>query len=71
MFAVQPIRIYPGISICQIFFHELAGEFEAYTSKYQTNHDIQPSLLFKELNPEAEKEDPQMLLDLGFERSHP
>jgi dCTP deaminase len=71
MFAVQPIRIYPGVSICQIFFHELAGEFEEYSSKYQNNRDIQPSLLFKELNPEAEKDDPQLMLNLGFERSHP
>src|SRR4029079_18253408 len=23
MFAVQPIRIYPGVSICQIIYHEL------------------------------------------------
>ena len=23
MFAVQPVKIYPGISICQIFYHEV------------------------------------------------
>ena len=71
MFAVQPVRIYPGVAICQIFYHELAGKFEEYCSKYQHNQDIQPSLLFKELNPEAERDDPQLLLNLGFERSHP
>lgn len=60
MFAVQPVRIYPGVPICQIFYHEIAGAFEAYSSnKYQHNTDIQPSLLYKELNPEAEKTDPQ------------
>lgn len=70
MFAVQPVRIYPGVPICQIFYHEITGAITEYTSdKYQDNHDIQPSLLFQELNPEGEN-DPQLMLDLGFERSH-
>lgn len=70
MFAVQPVRIYAGIQICQIFYHELTGDVVEYDSdKYQHNHDIQPSLLFKELNPNAEK-DPQLELDFGVERSH-
>ena len=49
MFAVQPVRIYAGVPICQIFYHELTGKFDEYDSKYQHNRDIQPSLLFKEL----------------------
>ncbi len=69
MFAVQPVRIYAGVSICQIFYHEVTGQVEEYCSKYQGNTDIQPSLLFKELAPECEN-DPQMSLDFGFERSH-
>ena len=61
MFAVQPVRIYPGVSICQMFYHEVVGDIEEYASeKYQHNHDIQPSLLYKELNPDIEKEDPQL-----------
>lgn len=65
MFAVQPVRIYPGVSICQIFYHQIDGAIEEYVSdKYQDNNDIQPSLLYKELNPEAEAEDTQ--LTLGF-----
>jgi dCTP deaminase len=49
MFAVQPIRIYPGVPICQIFYHTLHGDFVEYQStKYQHNRDIQPSLLFHE-----------------------
>lgn len=60
MFAVQPVRIYPDVPICQIFYHEIAGAFDEYSSnKYQHNTDIQPSLLYKELNPNAENEDPQ------------
>ncbi len=70
MFAVQPVRIYAGVPICQIFYHEITGAITEYASeKYQHNRDIQPSLLFKELNPEAEK-DPQLQLNFGMERSH-
>jgi len=69
MFAVQPVRIYPGIEICQIFYHEIRGDITEYASdKYQHNRDIQPSMLFRELNPDAEK-DPQMKLPFGIERS--
>ncbi len=71
MFAVQPIRIYAGVSICQIFYHEVTGEVTEYSSdKYQHNRDIQPSLMFKELNPDGE-DDSQLRLDFGMERSHP
>ncbi len=73
MFAVQPVRIYPGVPICQIFYHQIVGDIQEYASdKYQHKRDIQPSLLFKELNPDAElEEDPQMELNFGAERSHP
>jgi len=68
MFAVQPVRIYPGVSICQIFYHDIRGRFTEYASdKYQNNTDIQPSLLFKELAPHSEV-DPQMQLPFGIER---
>lgn len=59
MFAVQPIRIYSGIQICQILYHELTGKVtENRTSKYQNNHDIQPSLLYREF---GRTEDEQQL----------
>lgn len=49
MFCVQPIRIYPGLEICQIYYHQIKGDFEAYKShKYQHNKGIQPSLLYQE-----------------------
>ncbi len=67
MFAVQPVRIYPGIPICQIFYHSLSGDITEYRSdKYQDNDDIQPSLLFKELH---ETKDRQMRLSFGQELS--
>jgi dCTP deaminase len=71
MFAVQPVRVYAGVPICQIFYHEITGAITEYESdKYQHNRDIQPSLLFKELNPEAERDDPQLRFEFGTERSH-
>ena len=68
MFAVQPVKIYPGVSICQIFYHEISGDVEEYKSgKYQNNSGIQPSLLYRELNGDGEKsEEPQM--KLGFSK---
>jgi dCTP deaminase len=49
MYAVQPIRIYPGVEIAQIFYHTLEGAVEEYKSeKYQNNRDIQPSMLYTE-----------------------
>ncbi len=69
MFAVQPVRIYSGVAICQIFYHDIRGSFTEYASnKYQHNTDIQPSLLFKELTPDG-ADDPQRKLPFGIERS--
>jgi dCTP deaminase len=68
MFAVQPVRIYPGVAICQIFYHDIHGPITEYQSdKYQNNTDIQPSLLFKELNPGCDR-DPQRILPFGMEQ---
>lgn len=49
MHCIHPIRIYPGVQICQIFYHEIKGEYENYKSgKYQHNEGIQPSLLYRD-----------------------
>jgi len=49
MFCVQPIRIYAGVQICQIFYHSIEGSYQTYSSgKYQNNKGVQPSLLFKD-----------------------
>lgn len=49
IFCVQPIRIYPNVEICQIYYHDIQGEYEPYQSgKYQNNTGIQPSLLYKD-----------------------
>lgn len=49
IFCVQPIRIYPNVEICQIYYHTIDGEYEPYHSgKYQNNTGIQPSLLYQD-----------------------
>jgi len=46
---VQPIRIYADTEICQIYYHSIQGEYEAYKSgKYQDNKGVQPSLMYKD-----------------------
>lgn len=53
MHCVQPIRIYPFIQICQIFYHSLDGEFMSYcSSKYQKNTGVQASMIHRELEQE-------------------
>jgi len=46
---VQPVRVYPRVEICQIYYHSIKGDYEKYYSgKYQNNTGIQPSLLYKD-----------------------
>ena len=48
---VQPVRIYPGVEICQIYYHTIDGDYEPYRSgKYQGNHGVQPSMLWRDFN---------------------
>lgn len=49
IFCVQPIKIYPNIEICQVFYHTIEGEFFKYVSnKYQNNKGVQASMLYKD-----------------------
>lgn len=49
IFCVQPIRIYPNVEICQIYYHDIHGEYDRYDSgKYQNNTGIQPSMLYRD-----------------------
>ena len=58
IFCVQPIRIYPNVEICQIFYHTLEGDYEKYgqgayknnSGKYQGNTDVQESMLYKDFD---------------------
>ena len=49
IFCVQPVKIYAGVQVCQIYYHTIEGDYVNYNSgKYQGNSGIQPSLLYKD-----------------------
>lgn len=49
IFCFSPVRIYPNVEICQLFYHTIEGAYQSYErGKYQNNQGIQPSLLYKE-----------------------
>lgn len=46
---VQPVIIYPGVEIGQIYYHTIEGDYESYgNGKYNHNEGIQPSMLYKD-----------------------
>ena len=46
---IHPIKIYPNIEVCQIFYHTILGDTQEYSSnKYQGNKGIQPSMMYKD-----------------------
>lgn len=61
---VQPVRIYPGVEICQIYYHTIASDCDIWipdgdnknimkyedAGKYQKNTGIQPSMMWKEFS---------------------
>lgn len=60
---IQPVIVYAGVEICQIYYHTLEGAYARYDSgKYQSNTGIQPSLLYRDFErekagtPDAEPE---------------
>ena len=49
IFCVQPVKIYPNVEICQIYYHNINGEYDLYRNgKYQNNTGVQPSLMYKD-----------------------
>lgn len=49
MHCLQPIRIYPNVEICQIYYHTINGEYDLYSSgKYANNQGIQESRLYQD-----------------------
>ncbi len=46
---LQPIRVYAGVEVCQVYYHDVSPDHEPYrSSKYQRNAGIQPSLLHRD-----------------------
>ena len=49
IFCIQPVVIYPNVEICQIYYHDIKGEYDLYKSgKYQNNTGIQASMMYKD-----------------------
>lgn len=46
---VLPIVLYPGLKICQIFYHEITKGYNEYCGKYQGQIEAGPSKIHKEL----------------------
>lgn len=47
---VQPVKIYPGMEICQISYHTVAGEImDRYHGKYQNSKDVVSSRIWREM----------------------
>jgi len=64
MFVIQPVKIYPGMRACQIYFHELLGDVETCgQQKYHNSEDIQPSRMYREFGKSSQNQ--QMELSFG------
>ncbi len=48
MHAIAPIWIYPGIDICQIYYHTIEGEYDLYRKKYSENNGLEASKMYLE-----------------------
>ena len=47
---VQPVRVYPGMEICQIYYQTTAGEIlDEYNGKYQGSRDVVESRIYQEM----------------------
>ena len=53
---VQPIRIYAGVNIGQVYYQPLKGEcLKPYRGKYQGNKGVQASMMYKDFEKEEER----------------
>ena len=41
----RPVKIYPYVNICQIYYNEIKGDIELYDGKYQNSREVLPSKL--------------------------
>lgn len=49
MTCIIPVKIYPFMEICQIYYQPILGDYTEYKSKYQYNDDIQSSKMYIDL----------------------
>ena len=47
---VEPVRVYPGMELCQIFYQTLEGEIlDRYDGKYQGSREVVESRIYREM----------------------
>jgi dCTP deaminase len=64
MFVIQPVKIYPAMQVCQIYFHELVGEIGQHAQgKYHNSSDIRPSQMYLEFGNDCRDQQ----LELSFD----
>jgi len=52
IFCVQPVIIYPGVEIGQLYYQTIVGDYQRYSSgKYQDNSGVQPSKMYRDFEP--------------------
>jgi dCTP deaminase len=52
----EPVRVYPGVRVCQIYYEPVTGEIAEYTSeKYQGQRGPRPSMLWKDFANETSR----------------
>lgn len=53
MYCIQPVRVYAGVEVCQVFYHSVEGDYETYAGgKYQNNKGVQASMIYREFEKE-------------------
>lgn len=58
MHCIKPLWIYPGIDICQIYYHTIDGEYDTYSNgKYANNQGIQGSKLYLDFFREEQRDE--------------
>lgn len=49
IFCIHPVRIYPNVQVCQIYYHDIDGEYDLYKSgKYQNNTGVEASKMYQD-----------------------
>lgn len=49
IFCIHPVKIYPNVEVCQIYYHDIDGEYDLYKSgKYQHNTGVEASKMYQD-----------------------
>jgi hypothetical protein len=66
---LKPLKIYPDVEICQIYYNTVIGEENFYKNgKYQNNNEVQASQMYKDFESQQHLDENTMnsLVKCGF-----